>query len=82
MVPGKPFTRDQLTMLERDNIVADGALGLAALGIVPTPVELIVPDYLDRYRPGGGKRRGNPRLGPNRLLFTSDMGYATRSRQK
>ena len=54
--PGKPFTRDQLTMLERDNVVSDSSLGLAALGIVPTPVELIVPGYLDRYRPGGGKR--------------------------
>ena len=56
LLPGKPFTRDQLTMLERDNVVGEGALGLAALGIVPTPVELIVPAYLDRYRPGGGKR--------------------------
>lgn len=60
MVPGKPFTRDQLTMLERDNVVGDGALGLATLGIVPTPVELIVPGYLDRYRPGGGKREAVP----------------------
>ncbi len=60
MVPGKPFTRDQLTMLERDNVVAAGASGLAALGIVPTPVELVVPGYLDRYRPGGGKREEVP----------------------
>lgn len=49
-IPGKPFTRDQLLMLERDNVVGAGALGLPALGIVPTPVELIVPSYLDRYR--------------------------------
>lgn len=55
-LPGKPFTRDQLAMLARDN-VADPALpGLAELGITPTPVELVVPAYLDRYRPGGGKR--------------------------
>lgn len=60
LVPGKPFTRDQLTMLERDNVVSPGALGLPALGIVPTPVELIVPGYLDRYRPGGGKREEVP----------------------
>ncbi|MDT7951701.1 MAG: complex I NDUFA9 subunit family protein, partial [Acetobacteraceae bacterium] len=60
LVPGKPFTRDQLTMLERDNVVEEGALGLAALGIVPTPVELIVPGYLDRFRPGGGKREEVP----------------------
>ena len=60
LVPGKPFTRDQLTLLERDNVVGDGALGLESLGIVPTPVELIVPGYLDRYRPGGGKREEVP----------------------
>ncbi len=54
-LPTKPFTRDQLLLLSQDNVVAPGALGLAALGIVPTPVDLVVPDYLDRYRPGGGK---------------------------
>jgi uncharacterized protein YbjT (DUF2867 family) len=55
-VPGKPLTPDQLLMLSKDNIVAPGALGLAALGITPTPVELVVPAYLDRYQPGGGRR--------------------------
>ena len=60
MIPGKPFTQDQLTMLERDNVVGSGAAGLAELGIVPTPVELVVPAYLDRYRPGGGKREEAP----------------------
>jgi NADH dehydrogenase len=60
LLPGKPFTQDQLTMLERDNVVGAGSLGLSALGIVPTPVELIVPHYLDRYRPGGGKREEVP----------------------
>jgi NADH dehydrogenase len=33
-----------------------GALGLAELGITPTPVELVVPSYLSRYQPGGGRR--------------------------
>ncbi len=55
MLPTKPFTRDQLLMLSRDNVVAPGDAGLGELGIVPTPVELVVPAYLDRYRPGGGK---------------------------
>ena len=54
-LPTKPFTRDQLLLLSRDNITSAGMPGLAELGIQPTPVELIVPDYLDRYRPGGGK---------------------------
>lgn len=60
LLPGKPLTRDQLLMLSRDNVVAPGAAGLAALGIVPTPVELVVPLYIRRFRPGGGKRRVLP----------------------
>lgn len=60
LVPGKPFTRDQLVLLGRDNVVAEGAPGLSDLGIVATPVELVVPEYLDRYRPGGGKREEVP----------------------
>ncbi|MEA2725824.1 MAG: hypothetical protein QOF70_299 [Acetobacteraceae bacterium] len=55
-VPGKPLTPDQLIMLSKDNVVAPGALGLADLGITPTPVELVVPGYLSRYQPGGGRR--------------------------
>lgn len=55
-LPGKPLTPDQLLMLSRDNIVASGALGLGDLGITPTPVELIVPTYLSRFQPGGGRR--------------------------
>ncbi len=55
-LPGKLLTRDQLAMLSQDNVVAPGQDGLEALGIVPTPVELVVPGYLARYRPGGGKR--------------------------
>jgi NADH dehydrogenase len=56
LIPGKPLTRDQLLLLQRDNVVAAGIPGLAALGIVPTPVELIVPAYLRRFQPGGGRR--------------------------
>jgi uncharacterized protein YbjT (DUF2867 family) len=55
-VPGKPLTPDQLLMLEHDNVVSPGAPGLADLGITPTPVELVVPAYLSRYQPGGGRR--------------------------
>ena len=60
MVPGKPLTRDQLLMLSRDNVVAPGAPGLPELGLVPTPVELVVPGYLRRFQPGGGNRRAPP----------------------
>ncbi len=55
-VPGKPLTRDQLAMLERDNVVSGDAAGFDALGIAPTPLELVVPGYLNRYRPGGGRK--------------------------
>jgi NADH dehydrogenase len=55
LVPTKPVTRDQMVMLARDNVVAPGMLGLPDLGIAPTPVELIVPEYLQRFCPGGGK---------------------------
>jgi uncharacterized protein YbjT (DUF2867 family) len=58
-LPGKLLTRDQLKLLAHDNVVGSNALGLSDLGINPTAVELIVPDYLRRYRPGGG-RRPNP----------------------
>jgi uncharacterized protein YbjT (DUF2867 family) len=60
LIPGKPLTRDQLILLGRDNVVSDGMPGLQDLGIVPTPVELVVPEYLDRYRVGGGKREEVP----------------------
>ena len=54
--PGKPLTPDQLKMLETDNVVSPGAKGLAEFGLVATPIDLIVPGYLKRYRPGGGTR--------------------------
>ena len=52
-VPGAPMTKDQWLMLQNDNVVADGELGLAELGIVPTPLESIAPGYLERYKSGG-----------------------------
>lgn len=57
LLPGrfKLLTRDQLRMLERDNLPTVGVPGLAELGVVPTPMELVVPEYLRRYRPGGRK---------------------------
>ena len=51
-VPGKLLTRDQLSMLARDNVVTSGMPGLAELGVVPSPIESIVPFYLRRFRPG------------------------------
>jgi uncharacterized protein YbjT (DUF2867 family) len=48
-LPGKLLTTDQLEMLGQDNVMSGMLPGLAALGITPKPVELIVPSYLLRY---------------------------------
>lgn len=48
-----PLTSDQVEMLKRDNVVSEGAAGLAELGITPTGMEAIAPSYLWRYRRGG-----------------------------
>ncbi len=53
VLPVPPLTVDQVRLLERDNIVAQGVPGLPELGIKPTPVEAVIPSYLDRFRPGG-----------------------------
>lgn len=50
LLPNPPLTRDQLLLLQRDNVVAPGALTLADLGIMPKAVEAIVPGYLGRFR--------------------------------
>jgi hypothetical protein len=59
------LTCDQLLMLQRDNVADPAHPGLAELGIVPTPIELIVPQYLARYRKGGA-RQATYELSPNR----------------
>jgi NADH dehydrogenase len=47
------LTKDQVVLLESDNVVASDAQGLAALGIEPTGVEAVAANYLWRYRRGG-----------------------------
>ena len=48
-----PITADQVESLKVDNVVADGALGLPDLGITPTSMEAVLPEYLWRFRPSG-----------------------------
>ena len=55
-LPTPPVTQDQLLLLGRDNVVGEGMKGLADLGVTPTSIETVVPGYLTRYRPGGGRR--------------------------
>jgi uncharacterized protein YbjT (DUF2867 family) len=52
-LPGAMLTRDQVKLLERDNVVTPGAPGLDDLGITPTALELVLPTYLEAYRLGG-----------------------------
>jgi len=56
LLPNPPLTQDQLILLQRDNVVSAGALTLADLGIKPAAIEALVPGYLARFRPGGGRR--------------------------
>ncbi|HEX6011671.1 MAG TPA: complex I NDUFA9 subunit family protein [Geminicoccaceae bacterium] len=52
-LPDPPLTPDQVEMLKHDNVVGHDAAGLADLGVQPTPLEVIVPQYLKAYaRPG------------------------------
>ena len=48
-----PITRDQVVNLRADNVVSEGAKGFADLGIHPTALEAVLPDYLWRFRPSG-----------------------------
>lgn len=52
LVPAQ-ITRDQVKSLRVDNVVSEGAKGFADLGIRPTALEAILPDYLWRFRPAG-----------------------------
>ena len=47
------LTRDQVKQLATDNVVSAAAKGFADLGIEPTPMASVLPDYLWRYRPSG-----------------------------
>ena len=51
-LPGAPITEDQYKMLGKDNVVT-GTDGLAAYGIVPTPLDTIAADWLNIYRRHG-----------------------------
>ena len=57
LLPNPMLTRDQLRLLESDNVVSQQAIGeartLEGLGIRPSSVETIVPTYLYRFRRAG-----------------------------
>jgi NADH dehydrogenase len=47
------LTRDQLKNLKNDNVVSEGAMNFATLGISPVSMTAVLPDYLWRFRPSG-----------------------------
>lgn len=57
MLPKPLLTKDQVVMLERDNIVSDAAraagLTLEGMGVTPTAAGPILPSYLWRFRETG-----------------------------
>ncbi len=52
-LPQPPLTPDQVESLKTDNVKNPDSLGLEDLNINPTAMKLILPEYLERYRPGG-----------------------------
>ena len=57
LMPVPLLTRDNVLLLKRDNVVSQGMPGLADLGITPTAIEVVIPTYLERYRPRGRASR-------------------------
>jgi len=57
LLPNPPITRDQLRLLENDNVVSEEARRqrriLEALGIEPTAIDAVVPCYMERFRSKG-----------------------------
>lgn len=52
-LPGAPITSDQYKMLQKDNVVAKGAKGLAALGVAPTPLAIVARGWMEPYTEHG-----------------------------
>jgi NADH dehydrogenase len=59
MIPGKPFTRDQVYMLKTGNVLTGTQKTAQDLGIQPCGIGSILPTYLHTYRPPS-KRRLRP----------------------
>lgn len=53
LLPNPPLTVDQVRLLASDNVADPSRPGLSEIGITPTPVDTILPQYLARFRPGG-----------------------------
>ena len=55
LAPGRPqLTPDQVKLLKYDNVASGTYPNAKELGIHPTAIDAVVPDYLRRFRRGGG----------------------------
>jgi len=53
--PGKPMlTVDQVKLLKSENILTGDCAGFGELGIDPSVMSTVLPDYLSRFQKGGG----------------------------
>lgn len=53
LIKNPAATRDQVKNLARDNVASASAKSFADLGITPTSLDTVLPDYLWRFRPSG-----------------------------
>jgi uncharacterized protein YbjT (DUF2867 family) len=53
MLPASPITSDQYKMLQKDNVVADGANTLAAFNVAPTPLAAVASGWMEKYTAHG-----------------------------
>ncbi|MFK7841624.1 MAG: complex I NDUFA9 subunit family protein [Sphingorhabdus sp.] len=53
MMPLSPITTDQYKMLQKDNVVADGAKGLNSFHVTPTPIAAVARGWMDKYTDHG-----------------------------
>ncbi|MBB4265537.1 complex I NDUFA9 subunit family protein [Roseospira visakhapatnamensis] len=51
LLPKPLLTTDQVKLLEVDNVLTGALPGLEAMGIEPTAVETVLPQYMTRFRP-------------------------------
>lgn len=56
-LPSPILTRDQVESLKTDNIRNSSSYGLEHLGIMPTEMDVILPEYLSRYKKGGARAK-------------------------
>ncbi|MEM8833597.1 MAG: complex I NDUFA9 subunit family protein [Pseudomonadota bacterium] len=53
ILPKPPLTGDQVKSLRHDNILSGKYQEFSDLGMTPTPMDVILPQYLSTYRRGG-----------------------------